>query len=84
MLSYPVTFTNSWSLYVLRPDVLDRLIELQNFRNHFLPNALRCFFRETHPPNERSDYLSTLVDKFSQRFCKCNPQLGLSQGKAIA
>ncbi|KAI0212830.1 F-box only protein 8 [Lamellibrachia satsuma] len=64
---------------VHRRDVLDRLVELQNFRNHFLPNALRCFFRETHPPNERSDYLSTLVEKFSQRFCECNPQLGLSQ-----
>ncbi|KAK2165224.1 hypothetical protein LSH36_53g06001 [Paralvinella palmiformis] len=61
-----------------RPDVLEKIIELQDFEHQFLPNALRKFFKETSPPNDRNDYLSLLVDKFSKRFCQCNPNLGLS------
>ena len=57
------------------------MINLQNFGNQFLPNALRhFFFNVTSPPNERNEYLSQLVDKFSHRFCQCNPNLGLSKG----
>ena len=66
--------------FPFRPAVLDRLVELQNYENQFLPNALRRFFKETSPPNERNDYLSILVEKFSQRFCECNPHLGLHKG----
>ena len=33
-----------------RRDVLEELVKLQNFENQFLPNALRKFFQETHPP----------------------------------
>jgi F-box protein 8 len=62
-----------------RQDVLDEIVKLQNFENQFLPNALRKFFRETIPPNERNNYLSDLVKKFSERFCTCNPQLRLTQ-----
>lgn len=62
-----------------RQDVLDEIVKLQNFGNQFLPNALRQFFRETIPPNERNEFLSNLVKKFSERFCDCNPQLNLSQ-----
>ena len=61
--------------------MLDHLVKLQNFENQFLPNALRKFFNAAHPPNERGSYLHTLVEKFSERFCACNPHLGLSQGK---
>jgi len=60
-----------------RLDVLEELVKLQNFENQFLPNALRKFFQETHPPNDRGSYLHDLVDKFSERFCTCNPALGL-------
>lgn len=63
-----------------RGDVLSELVRLQNYENQFLPNALRKFFNETHPPNERSDYLSQLVDQFSERFVQCNPGLGFSKG----
>lgn len=63
-----------------RRDILDELVKLQNFEDQFLPNALRKFFNETRPPNERGSYLHTLVDKFSERFCTCNPNLGLSKG----
>jgi len=59
-----------------RADVLEKVIELQNYEDQFLPNALRQFFKETSPPNDRNDYLSLLVEKFSRRFCSCNPQLG--------
>lgn len=61
-----------------RQDVLDVIVQLQNFENQFLPNALRSFFSETTPPNQRHDYLSLMVEKFSQRFSNCNPQLGLT------
>ncbi|XP_063131480.1 F-box only protein 8 isoform X2 [Rattus norvegicus] len=63
-------------------DVLDDLVTLHNFRNQFLPNALREFFRHIHAPEERGEYLETLITKFSHRFCACNPdlmrELGLS------
>ena len=64
--------------------MLDEIVRLQNFENQFLPNALRKFFDLTTPPNERNDYLSELVEKFSKRFCDCNPKLGLSKGKTFA
>lgn len=70
-----------------RRDVLDDLVTLHNFRNQFLPNALREFFRHIHAPEERGEYLETLITKFSHRFCACNPdlmrELGLSPGKNI-
>ena len=66
-------------------DVLDELVTLHNFSNQFLPNALRGFFRHIHAPEERGEYLETLIIKFSQRFCTCNPalvrELGLSPGQ---
>ncbi|XP_007894138.1 F-box only protein 8 [Callorhinchus milii] len=65
-----------------RRDVLDELVTLHNFSNQFLPNALREFFRHIHAPEERGEYLETLITKFSNRFCTCNPlvtrNLGLS------
>ncbi|KAE8629893.1 hypothetical protein XENTR_v10000628 [Xenopus tropicalis] len=68
-----------------RRDVLDELVTLHNFSNQFLPNALRDFFRHIHAPEERGEYLETLITKFSNRFCACNPalarDLGLSPGK---
>lgn len=68
-----------------RRDVLDDLVTLHNFSNQFLPNALRDFFRHIHAPEERGEYLETLITKFSHRFCACNPtlarDLGLSPGK---
>ncbi|KAG2465788.1 FBX8 protein, partial [Polypterus senegalus] len=56
-------------------DVLDELVTLHNFSNQFLPNALREFFRHIHAPEERGEYLETLITKFSHRFCTCNPTL---------
>ncbi|XP_039606014.1 F-box only protein 8 [Polypterus senegalus] len=58
-----------------RRDVLDELVTLHNFSNQFLPNALREFFRHIHAPEERGEYLETLITKFSHRFCTCNPTL---------
>ncbi|KAF7213202.1 F-box only protein 8 isoform X3 [Nothobranchius furzeri] len=68
-----------------RRDVLDELVTLHNFTNQFLPNALRDFFRHIHAPEERGEYLETLITKFSHRFCTCNPglvhDLGLSSDR---
>jgi F-box protein 8 len=54
-------------------DVLDELIELQNYKNQFLPNALRAFFQAVHAPTSQGDSLNLLLDKFSLRFCRDNP-----------
>ncbi|BFZ14710.1 hypothetical protein BsWGS_17749 [Bradybaena similaris] len=62
-----------------RPDVLECLVQLQNFQNQFLPNALRKFFREVSAPRERGNTLTMMIENFSQRFCACNPKLGLSK-----
>ncbi|KAM8940119.1 F-box only protein 8 [Pelodytes ibericus] len=63
-----------------RRDVLDDLVTLHNFSNQFLPNALRDFFRHVHAPEERGEYLETLITKFSHRFCACNPGLARDLG----
>ncbi|KAK7096803.1 F-box only protein 8-like [Littorina saxatilis] len=62
-----------------RQDIFQRLVHLQNFQNQFLPNALRQFFRAVSAPETRGDYLSTMMDGFSERFCSCNPRLGLTK-----
>lgn len=61
-----------------RADVLERLVQLQNFQNQFLPNALRKFFKEVSAPQERGNILNIMIENFSKRFCACNPGLGLS------
>jgi len=62
-----------------RRDILDHIIKLQDYENQFLPNALRKFFQETKPPNERNSFLHDMVDKFANRFVSCNPRLGLTK-----
>jgi len=62
-----------------RRDVLDCVMQLQNFQNLFLPNALRKFFGEISAPTERGSYLEQLLDRFSERFCSCNPKLKLEK-----
>lgn len=62
-----------------RQDVLERLVQLQNFENQFLPNALRKFFKEVSVPEERGGTLTVMIENFSKRFCACNPKLDLSK-----
>lgn len=62
-----------------RPDVLDCVIQLQNYENQFLPNAMRKLFSTISAPAERGTYLEQIIDKFSERFCSCNPSLGLQK-----
>lgn len=62
-----------------RHDVLQHLVQLQDF-NGFLPNRLREFFQRTcHAPNARNEYLTILIDQFSKRFTTCNSNLGLNK-----
>jgi len=56
-----------------RLDVLEELIELQNYKNQFLPNALRAFFNAVHAPQAQAESLNFLLDKFSRQFCRDNP-----------
>ncbi|XP_014678467.1 PREDICTED: F-box only protein 8-like isoform X2 [Priapulus caudatus] len=60
-----------------RPYVLDYLLNMQSYEREFLPNALRKLFARIEAPSDRGSYLATLLQKFSKRFCQCNPQTGL-------
>ena len=60
--------------------MLDKLVHLQNFEKQFLPNALRNLFGTISAPEQRGDLLTEMIEKFSARFCSCNPNLGLSKG----
>lgn len=62
-----------------RRDILEHLVQLQDFENLFLPTALRQFFSEVSAPDERGSYLTEMMEKFSERYCRCNPNLGLSK-----
>lgn len=59
--------------------VLENVVILHNYENQFLPTALRRFFSKIEAPKDRNSYLSLLLEKFSKRFCSCNPNLGLSE-----
>ncbi|XP_043203967.1 F-box only protein 8-like [Amphibalanus amphitrite] len=61
-----------------RRDVMTLVMDLQNYRDQFLPAALRKLFSKVQPPEDRGNYLQTMLDKFSVKFCQGNPQLGLS------
>ncbi|XP_060563913.1 F-box only protein 8-like [Ruditapes philippinarum] len=67
-----------------RRDVLDHVMQLQNYENQFLPNAMRKLFSTISAPAERGSYLEQIIDKFAERFCNCNPNLGLHKGKLFS
>lgn len=65
-----------------RPALIDALINLKDYHNHSLPNALRKLFIEIPAPLTSSialDFISKLVNVFSARFIQCNPALGLTR-----
>lgn len=59
--------------------VLENVIKLHNYENQFLPTALRCFFTKIEAPKERNQYLALILEKFSKRFCLCNPNSLLTE-----
>lgn len=56
-----------------RRDVLQEIVNMQNYEGMFLPVALRQFFKRVYPPDERGDFLDTLLNKFAVQFCATNP-----------
>ena len=66
-----------------RHDVLDCLVELHSYDNMFLPDALRNFFSQIPAPNERGQFLESLLELFSKKYIQCNRHLTLDKGKAI-
>ena len=64
-----------------RDDVLDCLVCLQDYHGVFLPNALREFFSNIPAPDERGQFLETLVDKFTRRYTECNTDINISKGR---
>lgn len=57
-----------------RRDVLQEIVNMQNYEGVFLPVALRQFFTRMHPPEQRGEFLDTLLNKFSIQFCATNPK----------
>ena len=64
-----------------RHDVLDCLIQLHNYENMFLPDALRKFFSLIPAPNERGQFLESLLERFSNKYIQCNRHLTMDKGK---
>ncbi|KAK4470301.1 hypothetical protein MN116_005868 [Schistosoma mekongi] len=65
-----------------RPQVLRGLVNLKDFRNYSLPNALRGLFTELPAPlsgPSASAFTQLLVSMFSERFAQCNPDLGITR-----
>lgn len=63
-----------------RQDVLEVLVKLHSYDNMFLPDALRKFFSLIPAPNERGQFLETLLNLFSQQYLTCNPNLHMGTG----
>ncbi|XP_072170791.1 F-box only protein 8-like [Diadema setosum] len=62
-----------------RQDILEVIINLDNYSNKFLPNALRTFFSNVDSPRVHSRDLHSLIQKFAERFIDCNPDCGLTK-----
>ena len=60
--------------------MLDCLIQLHDYTDLFLPDSLRRFFSLIPAPNERGQFLETLLDKFSDRYLECNHQVAMDKG----
>lgn len=58
-----------------RQDVLNVLVKMHRYDTMFLPDALRKFFSLIPAPNERGQFLETLLNLFSQQYLTCNPNL---------
>lgn len=55
-------------------DVLEPLVQLFNFHEQSLCDALRQYFNILEVPNRYDHYLHTIVEKFAFRYVQCNPQ----------
>ncbi|XP_031554945.1 F-box only protein 8-like [Actinia tenebrosa] len=66
-----------------RRDILEELIKLQTYSNMFLPEAMRKLFDLIQPPEERGEYIDTLIEVFSRRYLECNPTCELSQDTLV-
>ena len=64
-----------------RHDVLDCLIQLHSYENMFLPDALRKFFSLIPAPNERGQFLESLLERFSNKYIQCNRHLTMDKGR---
>ncbi|KAJ7327752.1 F-box only protein 8 [Desmophyllum pertusum] len=56
-----------------RRDVLQEIVNMQNYEGVLLSVALRQFFERVYPPDQRGEFLDTILNKFSIQFCATNP-----------
>ncbi|XP_019854895.1 PREDICTED: F-box only protein 8-like isoform X1 [Amphimedon queenslandica] len=61
-----------------RWDVLEKIVSLHNYENHFLPDALRYLFSKIPAPKERGPFLDRLLDLFLIQYKSCNVGLSYS------
>ena len=47
--------------------------------NKWFPVCFRQFFERVYPPEQRGEFLDTLLNKFSIRFCDTNPSTSFLQ-----
>ena len=47
------------------------------------PVCFRHFFERVYPPEQRGEFLDTLLNKFSIRFCDTNPSSTFTPGKSF-
>ncbi|EDO47087.1 predicted protein [Nematostella vectensis] len=66
-----------------RRDILVELVNIQRYHGMFLPAALRKLFHMIEPPEQRGEYLDSLLELFTRRFLQCNPDCQLSQDTLI-
>ena len=69
----PLCRTQTRYYLTKHPDILDIIVNLQDFANQSLPDALRQYFTVLEAPNKYDHYLHLMVEKFSHRFVNCNP-----------
>jgi len=62
-----------------RRDVLDELVELQDYTDCPFIDAVRRYFARMFPPEHQGNFLVTLVDKFADRYLRCNPECGFAK-----
>ena len=64
---------------------LSTVIALLNYTSFLICSSFcfRQFFERVYPPDQRGEFLDTLLNKFSVQFCATNPTTSFTPGKNI-
>ncbi|XP_065668225.1 F-box only protein 8 isoform X2 [Hydra vulgaris] len=76
------TSLNSRSVQLLlveREDILEKLVEMQNFFSLTICDSMRVIFKKVKPPEQRGYFLQLLIDLIAKKYLECNPQYGFNK-----